>query len=120
MTLSLLLEFLIVLKEPTSCLDDFSLIDSPKVFEVVDDACFLIEGLQNFLIGHVVETQDTVTDSCRLEYLNPSHFRSVIAVRSTACLHIHSFDVYHSDLVPRYNTSLIQVESVLRLSLFLP
>lgn len=74
MALSLLLELLIVLKEPAGSLDDFGLVDSPEVFEVVDHAGLLIECLQDFLVGHVVETQDAVTDSRRLEYLNPSHF----------------------------------------------
>lgn len=39
---------------------------------------------------------------------------------SAACLHVHPLNVHHSDLVARHNTSLIQVEAVLRLRLFLP
>lgn len=37
---------------------------------------------------------------------------------STACLHIHVLDIDHSDSISRNDTPLIQIESMLRLSLF--
>lgn len=117
--LGLLLVLLVVLEESLGSLDNLALVDTPEVLQVVDDRRFFIEGLQHLLVCHVVETQDTVTDSGRLEDLNPSYFGSVITVGSAACLHIDSFDIDHTNLVSRDDTSLVEIESMLGLSLLL-
>lgn len=117
--LGLLLVFLVVLEESLGSLNDFALIDTPEVLQIVDDGRFFVEGLQHLLVCHVIETQDAVTDSRGLEDLDPSNFGSVVAVGSAAGLHVDSFDIHHTDLVARDDTSLIEIESVLGLCLLL-
>lgn len=74
LTLSLLFESLIIIEEPSSGLHDFILVDAPHILKVIDDCGLFIEGFQHFLVGHVVQTEDTITDSRRFEDLYPSDF----------------------------------------------
>ena len=72
LTLGLLFEALVIIEEPSGGLHDLILVDAPHVLEVVDNGGLFVEGFQHFLVGHVVKTEDTVTDSRRFEDLNPS------------------------------------------------
>lgn len=119
LSLRFLLELLVVLEESLCSLDDFGLVDAPEVLQSVDHRCFFVEGLQNLLVGHVVKTQDTVTDTRALEDLDPADFRSVVAVGSAAGLHINTLDINHADLIARHDTALVEVEAMLGLCLLL-
>lgn len=74
LTLSLLFEALVIIKEPSGGLHDLILVDSPHILKIIDDCGLFIEGFQHFLVGHVVKTEDTITDSGRFEDLNPTDF----------------------------------------------
>lgn len=74
LTLGLLFEALVIIEEPSGGLHDLILVDPPHVFKVIDDCGLFIEGFQHFLVGHVVKTEDTITDSSRFEDFDPTDF----------------------------------------------
>ena len=117
--MGLFLEFFIIFKESLCCSYYFILIDAPKIFKIVDDISFFVQRFKNFVVGNIVKTQNTVTDSCRFVNLYPTYLTCIVTVSSAASLNIDSFDVHNSDSVAGNNTSLIEVESMLRFSFFL-
>ncbi len=119
MTLSFLLELLVVIEESIGSWDNFILFDTPEILELVDNCGLFVEVLHNFLSDHVIQSQDTIRDSGGLEDLDPTNFVGVVSVSSTASLDVNSFDINDSDCVSWYDTSLIQVEAELFLSSFL-
>lgn len=119
LVLSFFFVFFVVLEESLGCGDDLMLVDAPEVFEVVDHLGFFVQGLQDLLVGNIVQPQDTVADSSRLEDLNPPDLVGVVAMGAAAGLDVDALDVDDSDSVAWDDTALIEVESVLGLSLLL-
>ena len=119
MTLSFFLEFFVILKESFSCSYNLILVDAPKIFKIVDDISFFVQRFKNFVVGNIVKTQNTVTDSCRFVNFYPTYLTCIVTVSSAASLNIDSFDVHNSNSISWNNASLIEVESMLRFCFFL-
>ena len=60
---------------------------------------------------NVVQADDAVGDTLRLDETHPADLRRVVAVGAAAGLGIHTLDVDHSEGVARDDTSLVEVES---------
>lgn len=118
MVLIFLFIFFIVVKESWGGRYNFVLIDAPKIFELVNNCCLFVKWFHDLLSCHVIQSEDTIADSGRFEYLNPSDFRSVVSMSTAACFNINVLNVYDSDSISWDDTSLIETESVLLLSSF--
>ena len=68
---------------------------------------------------HVVQTQDTVRDTLGLDDADPADFGGVVAMGAAAGLGVYALDVNHSQRVAWNNTTLIEVETELLLSVCL-
>ena len=119
LTLILFLIFFVILEKSSSSWHYLILTNSPKILQIVDNRSLLIQSLKYSLIGHIVQPQYPIADSCRLEYFNPAHLVGIIAMRTTTGLDIHAFDIDNSDCVARYDTSLVQIEPMFCLCLLL-
>ena len=62
-------------------------------------------------MGNVVQADDAVGDTLRLDETHPPDLRRVVAVGAAAGLGIHTLDVDHSQGVARDDTALVEVES---------
>ena len=67
-------------------------------------------------MGNVVQADNTVRDTLRLDKTNPPDLSSVVAVSTAASLCIDTVDVYDSERVAWDDTTLIEVESEFLLS----
>ncbi len=117
--LGLRVESLILVEEAGGCGQNLSLVNSPGVAEVVQDALFVVEHLDGAFLRDVLESNDAVRDSLGLEQPDPADLGCVVAVSPAAGFRVHAFDVDDSKLVPRDDTALVQVEAVLSLGLCL-
>jgi hypothetical protein len=94
-----------------------ALLDTPALAELVQDVLLLVHNINSSLLADVVETDDSILHALSLEHPDPADLSSVIAVSSTAGLSVNSVNIDHSELISRHDTSLIQREPVLPLSL---
>lgn len=111
--------FLGFLEEFVSSFNDQILRNRPELLKVVENLLLSVKSLDGSFTSDVVKSDDTVLDFGGSEDLNPTDFRSIIAVSTAASLNVSVFDVDDSELVSWNNTSLVQSESVLELGLSL-
>ena len=117
--LGLFLISFVVLEEAASSVDDLWLSNTPHFLKVVDDCCLVVEGLENLLIGNVLQSNGSITDARSLDKLDPAYLVCVVAVGSAAGFNVNIFDINHSDNVSWHNSALIQVKSMFFFSLLL-
>jgi len=112
-------EALVLIEETGGSVSDFLLFNSPFLTESVEDICFAIENLNCSLLGNILESDNTVRDTGRSENPDPAYLCGVVGMGSTTSLSVDTFDLDYSELVSWHNTSLIEGETVLSLSLSL-
>jgi len=113
---SKVVQSLVFVEETGSGLFELTLIDTPGVHEVVEDSVFGVHDLNCALLANVVESDDTVGNSGRFDDANPTDLGSVVSVSTTASFTVDALDVDNSKSVSGNDTTLVQVEAVLLLS----
>jgi len=102
------LQALGVVEETKSCVLDLLLVNTPSLTEVVEDGSFTVKDLDCTLLGDILESNNTVRDTGRLEDADPTDFRSIVGVGTTACFSINSFDIDNTKRVAWHDTTLIE------------
>jgi hypothetical protein len=85
--------------------------------KVIQYVLLVIHQLDGFFLSDVVEPDNTIGDSLCLNELDPADLSGVIAMCTTASLGINAFNVNDSELISWNNTTLIEMETMLQLSL---
>lgn len=79
----------------------------------------LVEDLNGLLLSDVVQTDDTIGDALGLDHSNPTDLSGVIAVSTAAGFGVDTLDVDDSQGVAGDDTTLVEMETVLLLSVSL-
>ena len=109
-------ELLEIVEETRCGRNDLALVNTPLVAEFLQNLMLLIKYRDCALVGNIVQTDDTVRDTLRLDETNPPDFCSVVTVSTAAGLCIDTVDVYNSERVAWDDTTLVEVESEFLLS----
>lgn len=78
-----------------------------------------IKDLDSLFLSNVVKTDNTIRDSLRLNYSNPTDFSCVVAMGSATSLSINTFNIDYTKRVTWNYTSLIEMETEFLFSLSL-
>ena len=95
------------------------MVNAPSIAELVHDIHLAVHHIDSSLVSDVVESDDTVRDSLGFDQLNPSDLSGVVTMSTTASLGVDTLDIDNSELVSWNHTTLVEIESVLLLSLSL-
>lgn len=87
--------------------------------QVVDNLLLIIHDLNSSLLGTVVKSDNTIRDSLSLDQFNPSDLSSAVTMSSATGFSIDTLNIDNSELIARYYTTLIKMETILELGLSL-
>jgi hypothetical protein len=76
-----------------------------------------VHQLDSFFLSDIVQPDDTIRDSLSLDELDPAYFGSVVTMCTAASLSIYAFNFNDSEFISWNNTTLIEMETKLQLSL---
>ena len=105
-----------LLEEAFTSQYEIILADTPLFLEEVEDATLMVENFNGTFLSDILESNDTIRDATTLEDADPSDLRSVVSMGTTAGFSVYSSNVYYSERVSRYYTTLVKSVAVLLLS----
>lgn len=105
-----------LLEEAFTSQYEIILADTPLFLEEVEDATLMVENFNGTFLSDILESNDTIRDATTLEDADPSDLRSVVSMGTTAGFSVYSGNVYYSERVSRYYTTLVKSVAVLLLS----
>lgn len=101
------------MEESQRSIFDLLLVYSPCLTKVVKDAGLVVEDLDCALLGDVLHTDDTVTDSGGSQKSEPADFAGIIGVSTTASLSVDTLNLNNAERISGDNTTLVKAEAML-------
>lgn len=89
------------------------LINTPCITKRVHDIHLFIHNCNSSFLSYIIKTNNTIRDTLRLNKLDPPYLSCWVAVSTTACFCINSYNINNSKRVSWNNTTLIKFETKL-------